>query len=115
MYDISFSVSGYATSGWGTKKNVPQNGSYTSISGRVLGFGPRELHGNWTWKPACAAELRLTLMPRAKREVIVVKRGSMFEWDQRKYDTGRQAWLTEANCCSKVREEIQGKKYAHTV
>jgi hypothetical protein len=49
-----------------TEENLPQKGLYRSISGRVFVFGPRDSHGNWTWKPAWAAEVRWMLSPSSK-------------------------------------------------
>lgn len=44
-----------------------------------MGLGPRDVHGNWTWKPACAANVRLVLMLKASMKVIAVKREGMVD------------------------------------
>jgi hypothetical protein len=67
MYYLPFSVLAYIVARPEIERNLPQKGLYGSIPGRVLGFGPRVIHGNWTWKPACAADVRLMLMLRARK------------------------------------------------
>lgn len=59
------------------KGNVRQKGLKESICGRVLGFGPRDIHGNWTWKPACAADVRSMLVLKASKDVIATRRDGM--------------------------------------
>lgn len=46
-----------------------------------MGFGPRDDHGNWTWKPACAADVRsrLMLMLRASSKLNAVVREGMVD------------------------------------
>ena len=82
MHNLPLSVSACAAGGPETEGDVPQKGLYESIPGRVLGFGPRVIHGNWTWKPAWAANVRLMLMPRASRKVIGVRREGMVDRGQ---------------------------------
>ena len=82
MHYLPFCVSAYGTTRPETERNIPQKGLYQSISGRALGFGPRVIHGNWTWKPACAADVRLMLMPRASRKVIAARREGMVDRGQ---------------------------------
>jgi hypothetical protein len=76
MHYLAFYVSAYAAARPETERNIPQKGLYQSIPGRVLAFGPRVIHGNWTWKPACAADVRLM---RASRKVIAAKMEGMVD------------------------------------
>ena len=80
MYYLPFSVSAYAAARWKMDENLLQKGLYVSSPGRVLGFGPRDIHGYWTWKSTCAANVLLML--RVSRKVIVVNSEGMIGKDQ---------------------------------
>ena len=86
VHYLSFSASAYAAAR--PEGNVPQKELYRSIASRVLGFRPRDIHGYWTWKPACAADVRLML--RASRKVIAARSEGMINSGQVQQQRARQ-------------------------
>lgn len=102
-----FSVSAYVAAGPEKEENVPQNGLYRSISGRVLGLGPRDIHGYWTWKPACAADVRSMLMLSANREVIAVRSEGMVDRGQVQHSTESEGMVCQRSSAARFKDRAQ--------
>ena len=82
MDNLPFYISAYAAARPETERNILQKGLYESSPDRVLGFGARVIHGNWTWKPACAADVRVTLMLRTSSKEIAARGEGMVDRGQ---------------------------------
>jgi hypothetical protein len=78
-HNLPFSVLEYANFGPETDGHLLQNGLYSVNSGRVHRFAPRDIHGYWTWKPACAADVRSMLLLRANRPMEIVEMQSIVD------------------------------------